>query len=159
MTALLFAACAAPDAEPGSVVLPPPDAAEPWDEAYTDDDDIGGRFPMEAVVIGPDGAPAVGVRVSVLSGWDGASVRLPGSTAVTTVLDVRTNEVIDLGPCGGGATDCTWLELVSSGAGRISFDVFVDVAPNSGGSVPVFISAGGDVASVEIEFVDALVVH
>ena len=159
MTALLLLACAPPDAEPGSIVLAPPDASELWDEAYADSDAIGGRFPMEAVVIGPDGAPAVGVRVSVLSGWDGASVRLPGLTADAAVLDVRTNEVIELGPCGGGATDCTWLELVSSSAGRISFDVFVDVAPDSGASVPIFISAGGDVASVEIEFVDSLVVH
>ncbi len=159
MIALLLAACAPPDAEPGSIVLAPADTAEPWEEAYADEDDIGGRFPMEAVVLGPGGAPAVGVRVSVLSGWDGASVRLLGKPADSTALDVRTNEVIELGSCGGGATDCTWLELVSTATGRISFDVFVDVAPDSGASVPIFISAGGDVASVEIEFVDALVVH
>ncbi len=158
LIALVLAGCGAPEAEPGSIVLPPDDFAEPWDDAYADDDDIGGRFTMGAQVLGPDGLPAVGVRVGVLSGWDGAEVAPAEARGGRLVLDIRTNEVLELGACGA-AVACTWLELVTNADGRIDFDVFVDVAPESGASVPLFISAADDVASVDIELVDVVVVH
>ena len=158
LMALILAGCSAPDAERGSIVLPPDDVAAPWDDAYADDDDLGGRFPMGALVLGPDGVPAVGVRVGVLSGWDGAEVTPVDARGGRVVLDVRTNEVVELGACGA-ALVCTWLELVTNADGRVEFDVFVDVAPESGASVPLFISAADDVASVDIELVDAIVVH
>ncbi|GDX78580.1 hypothetical protein LBMAG42_03910 [Deltaproteobacteria bacterium] len=158
LIALIFSGCSTPDAEPGSIVLPPEDLAAPWDDAYADDDDIGGRFAMGAQVLGPDGLPAVGVRVGVLSGWDGAEVSPVDARGGRLVLDVRTNEVLELGTCGA-ALVCTWLELVTNVDGRVDFDVFVDVAPESGASVPLFISAADDVASVDIELVDSIVVH
>lgn len=159
MIALALLGCAVPEAEPGSVVLTEDDVLEPWDVAYEVADDIGGLFPMEALVVGPDGAPAAGVRVSVLSGWDGASVRAPRVAPGPLVLDVRSNDVVELGACPGAPGGCTWLEAVTSSEGRVAFSVFVDVAPDSGASIPIFITAGDDVASVEIEFADAVVVH
>lgn len=161
MISLLLAACATPEAEPGSVVLPTDDVSENWDVAYAEADDVGGTFPMEALVLGPDGLPAAGVRASVLSGWDGAVVLQAGTRGGTLGLDVRTGELKDLGSCAAGvaASGCSWLQLVTDEEGRIRFDVFVDVAPDSGASVPIFISSGDDVASVEIELTDPLVVH
>jgi len=156
---LALLACAAPDAEPGSVVLPGDDVVEPWDEAYADADDIGGLFPMSAWVVGPDGAAASGVRVSVLSGWDGATVRAPRAPVGALALDVRRNEVVELGHCAPGSSACTWLELVTGSDGRINFDVFVDDAPAVHAAVPLFISAGDDVAEVEIQFTAIAVVH
>lgn len=159
MIQLLLLACAVPEAEPGSVVLVDDDQSEPWDVAYEVADDVGGLFPMEAVVVGPDGLPAAGVRVSVLSGWDGATVRVRQPGAGLFALDVRSNEVVELGACSTAPSGCTWLELITSSEGKVNFAVFVDVAPDSGASVPVFITAGDDVASVELEFADAVVVH
>ena len=158
MSFLLLLACAPPEAEPGSMVLPSDDIAEPWDEAYAVADDVGGRFTLGAQVIGPDGQPAAGVREGVLSGWDGAQLVPHGEVHGTLVLDVRANEVFEIGPCGAGST-CMWLEQLTGADGEVQFDVFLDLSPDSGSSVPIFISSGDDVASVDIELVDAVVVH
>jgi len=157
----ILAACTVPDAEPGSIVLPPDDVAEVWDEAYAEPDEVGGTFHFEAVVLGADGAPEAGVRASVLSGWDGAALLAPGARGGPLALDVRSGEVQELAGCAeaDAPSPCAWLQLVTGPDGRIAFDVFVDVAPDSGASVPIFISSGNDVASVEIELADPVVVH
>lgn len=160
MIALLLAACSAPEAAPGSTVLTPDDVSAPWDEAYAEADDIGGLFPMEALVLGPEGDALEGVRVSVLSGWDGALVLDRSASGVPRLLDARTGEARALGACGeSSGAGCNWLEGVTSSDGSFQFDVFLDVAPDNGAKVPVFIASGDDVVSVEITLDTAVVVH
>jgi hypothetical protein len=156
----VLAACSAPDAGPGTTVIAPEDVSTPWDDAYAEADGIGGIFPMEARVLSADGEWLAGVRVSVLSGWDGALVLEPTPGGAATLLDARTGEPHALGACGEeAARGCTWLEGISDAQARFRFDVFVDVAPDSGAKVPVFIAAGDDVVSVEITLDTGIVVH
>lgn len=154
-------ACTPPEALPGSIVLPPEDVSEAWDEAYAEADEVGGTFHFEAVVLDPDGLPEPGVRASVLSGWDGAIVLPAAARGEPLGLDVRTGDAQALAGCTAGSAPagCAWLQLVTAADGRIEFDVFVDVAPDSGASVPIFIASGDDVASLEIELADPVVVH
>jgi len=157
---VLLLACSAPEAAPGSTVLTPDDVSAPWDEAYAEADDIGGLFPMEALVLGPEGDPLDGVRVSVLSGWDGALVLERSVAGEPRLFDARTGESRALGACGSsGGAGCNWLEGVTNPEGAFQFDVFLDVAPDNGAKVPVFIASGDEVVSVEITLDTAVVVH
>jgi hypothetical protein len=157
---LLLAGCGTPEAAPGSTVLAPDDVSALWDESYAEADEIGGLFPMEALVLGPDGESLAGVRVSVLSGWDGALVLDREATGPRRLLDARSGESYALGACGESAgAGCNWIEGETNADGTFRFNVFLDVAPDSGAKVPVFIAAGADVVSVEITLDTAVVVH
>ena len=160
MIFLALAACAVPDAGPGATVLTPGDVSAPWEEAYAEADDIGGIFPMEARVLGTDGQWLSGVRVSVLSGWDGALILERAARGAPRLLDARTGDSHAMGACADeNAAGCTWLEGATDDQGSFRFDVFVDIAPDSGAKVPVFIAAGDDVVSVEITLDTGVVVH
>ncbi len=160
MILLVVAACSAPEAGPGATVIAPDDVSAPWDEAYAESDDIGGLFPMEARVLSAEGVWLDGVHVSVLSGWDGALILPRAARGEPRLLDARSDQLVAVGSCGeSSGHGCNWLEGITDQEGTFRFDVFVDVAPDSGAKVPVFISSGHDVVSVEISLDMAVVVH
>lgn len=167
MIALLLA-CAPTEALPGSRVQLPDDLYVPWSEAFLEADDTGEVFPIDVLVVGPDGAPAAGVRVFLTAGWDGASLHpaeSEGTASARSVWDVGSGRARGLRPCAAnGRTACTYLELVTGADGRVLVDAFIDVAPDSGASVSFYASAGDHVSSVEFGFLvegvdDEAVVH
>jgi hypothetical protein len=160
MIVLLLLACGAPEAGPGATVLPPDDVVAAWDEAYAEADDMGGIFPMQARVIGPDGDWLAGVRISVVSGWDGALVLPADAEGEPVLLDARTGDAHALGSCADQhRAGCTWLEGATDAEGLFRFVLFVDLAPDSGAKVPVFVSSGSDIVSVEVTLDSTVVVQ
>ena len=153
---LILLGCAPNEAEPGSRVYLPDDLYVPWSEAFVEADDIGEVFPIDLLVLSPDGNPAAGVRVVVTAGWDGASLHAADADAAATraVWDVGSGRARDLrASAPGRRANCTYLELVTGSDGRAMVDAFVDVAPDSGASVSFYAAAGDHVGSVEFGFI------
>lgn len=160
---LLLVACGVPEAEMGSSVLlaRPPVAA--LTDAVVERDGVGEMFEIEALVLDLDDRPAANVRVLLTVGWDGASLHPTDSSLLRSqwVRVGRNEREVGLAACVADdpLASCTYLDLQADSAGVAHALLFVDVLPDSGANIPVFASAGGDLASVEIEFEESTVLQ
>ena len=163
MTLFVLLACGAPEAEFGSTVVLTGGAVVPLSDSVLEPDGEGEIFPVEVAVFDPDELPAVGVRVLLTVGWDGAALYPNDDSLPAThwVRIGRTDAEVGLPACSANDLDagCTFLELQTDGTGIARALLFVDVLPDSGANIPVFGSAGGDVTSIEMEFAEVSVVQ
>lgn len=171
----LLAACAPLEAESGSVLLLPDDLHLTWSDAYADEDGVGAMFWLDAEVLDPDGGPAGFVRADVTSGWRGAWV-LPadavrpaedGAACVepcevwTSADDGRAWEVRPWSGLRASWADDevrrSYLADQTDAEGNLAFAVFVDFMPDTGASVPIYVSIAVETGSIEVSVQDVVV--
>lgn len=155
--------CGVPEAEQGSTVVLSGTDVAPLSDAVLERDGIGELFEIEAAIFDRDDQLAPGVRVLLTVGWDGASLHpVHGDPQLVRWVKVGPAESeVGLPACGLDDVEpsCTFLDTKTDADGVARAVLFVDVLPDSGANIPVFASAGGDLASVEIEFEETTVVQ
>lgn len=174
LPSLLLLACAPADAEYGSTLIAAANIEVPWNDAYADVDGTGSLFDLQAAVLDPDGLPASEVRVEVTSGWgeawvlpDGGARVAPGApcedlTNCEAWFDIERStwmEVRTPVPMFGAADNPrqSYQSMVTDAAGIADFQVFVDTVPDSGASIPIFVSIEVETESFEIAVDDDVV--
>ncbi len=169
----MIVACAPADAEFGSTLIASADIEVAWNEAYLDADGSGSLFELQASVLDPEGLAADAIRVEITSGWGEAWV-LAGGTAramdggceaessCETWFDTERAVWLEVRAPASmfGTSDDprqSYLSMVTDDAGVADFQVFVDTVPDSGASIPIFVSIEVQTESFEISVDDAVV--